>query len=79
MLFSLAYHKEGKKYKRMREERAKLLYLLSVLLKLAPKKVKTALAGWLSWLVCHPIHQMVEGSISDQGIYLGCGLDPYLG
>ena len=31
-----------------------------------------ALAGSLSWLECHPIHQNVAGSISGQGTYLGC-------
>ena len=26
-----------------------------------------------------PVHQEVMGSISGQGTYLGCGLDPWLG
>ena len=32
---------------------------------------KDAMAGWLSWLEHHPIHQKVAGSIPGQGTYLG--------
>ena len=42
-------------------------------------KARRALAKWLSWLECHPIHQKVEGLIPSQGTYLGCGFDPWSG
>ena len=38
-----------------------------------------ALAGRLSWLGCHPMHQKVVGSIPSQGTHLGCGFNPWLG
>ena len=34
-----------------------------------------ALAGWLSWLEHHPIHQKFEGLVPGQGTYLGRGFD----
>ena len=40
---------------------------------------KVALAGWLSWLEHHPVHQKVAGSIPGQGTYPGCGFDPLSG
>ena len=36
------------------------------------KQVCMALAGWLSWLEHHPIHQKAAGLIPQQGSYLGC-------
>lgn len=30
-----------------------------------------------SWLEHHLVQQKVEGSILDQGTYLGCGFDPW--
>ena len=38
-----------------------------------------ALAWWPRWLECGPVHQKVAGSIPDQGTYLGCGCDPWVG
>ena len=38
-------------------------------------KTSVALARWLSWLQCHPIHQEVTGLVPSQGTYLGCGFD----
>ena len=38
-----------------------------------------SLAGWLSCLECHTIHQTVVGSVPGQGVYLGCRFDPWLG
>ena len=39
---------------------------------------KWALARWLSWLECCPIHQKVAGSIPGQGTRLGCGFNTQL-
>ena len=36
-------------------------------------------SGWLSWLECCPIHWKVAGSISSEGICLGCGFDTQSG
>ena len=36
-----------------------------------------ALAGWLRWLEHLPMHQKVAGLIPRQGMYLGCGFDPW--
>ena len=38
-------------------------------------KEHNALAGWLSWLERHPIHQKVAGSISGLGTYQKQGTD----
>ena len=43
------------------------------------KNMALALAGWLSWLEHHPLHQKVAGSIPSQGTYLGGRFDPWLG
>ena len=37
------------------------------------RSTAVALAGWLSWLERHPIHQKVVGSIPHPGTYLGPG------
>ena len=37
------------------------------------------LAGWLSWLERHPVHQRVAGLIPSQCTYLGCGFNHWLG
>ena len=40
------------------------------------KKNRTrALAGWLSWLEHHPVHQKVAGLIPEQGTFLDRGFD----
>ena len=38
-----------------------------------------ALAGWLSWLEHHSIHQKVSGLNPGQDTDLGCRVDPWLG
>lgn len=43
------------------------------------KKIRFALAEWLSWLGHYPVHQKVADSIPHQGTLLGCRLDPRLG
>ena len=43
------------------------------------KQPHGALAGWLTWLECCPIHQKLGGSIPGQGTYLGCRFDSQLG
>ena len=42
-------------------------------------KVPFALAGSLSCVECHPLHQKVAGLIPGQGTYLGCGFNPQSG
>lgn len=37
------------------------------------------MAGWLSWLRLHPIHQKNAGLIPSQGTFVGCGFDPWPG
>ena len=37
-----------------------------------------ALAGWLSWLECHPVHQKVEGLIPSPGAYSRQLINVYL-
>ena len=37
------------------------------------------MAGWLSWLEHHPIHQKVASFIPGQGTYLGFEFDLWLG
>ena len=32
---------------------------------------------WLSWLVCHSVHQKVGGLIPDQGTHLCCGFNKW--
>ena len=34
---------------------------------------------WLSWLECHPVNQMVVGSVPGQDTRLGCGFGPWWG
>ena len=43
------------------------------------RTVTAALAGWLSRLDHHPVHQKVAGSIPGQGTDLGCGFNPWSG
>ena len=43
------------------------------------EKNRLSLAGLLSWLKPHPIHQNIVGSIPGQCIYLGCGFNPQSG
>ena len=47
----------------------------------SPLQICIALAGWLSWLEHHPVHQKVTGLgvIPSQGTYLGCGFRPHQG
>ena len=42
-------------------------------------KKRLALAGWLNWLECCPVHQMIAGSIPHQGTYLGYSFVPCSG
>ena len=39
------------------------------------QKYEKSSYGWVAQLECHPAHQKVVGSISNQSICLGCGLD----
>ena len=39
------------------------------------KDIEAALAGWLSWLELHPVHQKVVSLIPSQGMYLGGRFD----
>ena len=34
-----------------------------------------ALAGWLSWSQCYPVHQKADGLIPGQSTYLDCRFD----
>ena len=37
------------------------------------------LAGWLSWVECHPVHQKAENVIPSHCTHLGCGFGPWSG
>ena len=43
------------------------------------KTLLSALAWWLSWSDCHPLHKKVVGSIPGQGTDLGCGFNSQSG
>ena len=38
------------------------------------KKSEVALAGWLCWLECRPVHQNIVGLMLGQGTHPGCSL-----
>ena len=52
-----------------------VVYSLILQIRLA-KRQSTALACWLSWLECPPVHRTVVGSIPSQGTYWVRGFDP---
>lgn len=43
------------------------------------KKEEIALAGWLTWVEYHSVHQKAAHSIPGQGTYSGGEFDPQLG